>query len=102
MRKQFWKNVVNMTQSKYSFERTELRTIQNMCDGDNEKFLNMLADMIGQRDEKIETLREDLDMVSGSVRQLQQQISDDSWITNPDRMGGSFTAEELDPNRGWK
>lgn len=29
--------------------------------------------------------------------------SDDSWITNPDRMGGGgWTAEELDPNRGWK
>ena len=30
------------------------------------------------------------------------QASDDSWITNPDRMGGGgWTAEELDPNRGW-
>lgn len=78
-----------MTLSKYAFERTELRTIQNMCGGDNEKFLNLLADMIGKRDEKI--------------RQLEQQASDDSWIANPDRMGGGgWTAEELDPDRGWK
>jgi hypothetical protein len=32
-----------------------------------------------------------------------KQASDDSWITNPDRQGGGgWTAEELDPNRGWK
>lgn len=32
-----------------------------------------------------------------------EETSDDSWITNPDRMGGGgWTAEELDPNRGWK
>ena len=46
-----------MTQSKYSFERTELRVIQNMCAGDNELFLNQLADMIGQRDEEIKKLK---------------------------------------------
>jgi hypothetical protein len=28
--------------------------------------------------------------------------NNDSWITNPDRMGGCFTEDELDPNRGWK
>lgn len=36
------------------------------------------------------------------VAELKKQTSDDSWITNPDRMGGSFTADELDPNGGWK
>ena len=25
-----------------------------------------------------------------------------SWRDNPDRMGGGWTADELDPNRGWK
>ena len=25
-----------------------------------------------------------------------------SWVGEVDRQGGSFTAEELDPNRGWK
>jgi vacuolar-type H+-ATPase subunit I/STV1 len=48
-------------------------------------------------------LTADLKEANGRVRQLKQQASDDSWITNPDRMGGGgWTAEELDPNRGWK
>ena len=50
-----------------------------------------------------ELLKADLKEANGRVRQLKQQASDDSWITNPDRMGGGgWTAEELDPNRGWK
>jgi hypothetical protein len=92
-----------MTLSIYSFERTELRTLQNTCEGDNEKFLNLLADIVGGQDEKIEELRRKLGMAEHRVRVLEQQISDDSWITNPDRQGGGgWTAEELDPNRGWK
>jgi hypothetical protein len=72
--------------SKYIFERTELRVIQATCDGDNELFLNTLADMIGKRDEKI--------------TQLEEQINNLNWVANPDRMGGGgFSAEELDPNR---
>ena len=48
-------------------------------------------------------LKADLKEANGRVRQLEQQASDDSWTTNPDRMGGGgWTAEELDPNRGWK
>jgi len=48
-------------------------------------------------------LKEDLKEANGRVRQLEQQASDDSWITNPDRMGGGgWTQDELDPNRGWK
>jgi hypothetical protein len=47
-------------------------------------------------------LKEDLKEANGRVRQLEQQASDNSWITNPDRMGGGgWTADELDPNRGW-
>jgi len=50
-----------------------------------------------------EVLKADLKEANGRVRQLKQQASDDSWITNPDRMGGGgWTEEELDPNRGWK
>lgn len=50
-----------------------------------------------------EVLKADLKEANGRVRQLKQQASDDSWVTNPDRMGGGgWTAEELDPNRGWK
>lgn len=47
-----------MTQSKYSFERTELRVLQNSCEGDNEKFLNLVADIIGRQDEKIRELED--------------------------------------------
>lgn len=47
-----------MTQSKYSFERTELRVLQNTCEGDNEKFLNLVADIIGRQDEKIRELED--------------------------------------------
>jgi cell division septum initiation protein DivIVA len=42
--------------SKYTFERTELRVLQNMCEGDNEKFLNYLADMVGGLTEKNQKL----------------------------------------------
>lgn len=53
--------------------------------------------------EEVEVLKEDLSEANGRVRQLEQQASDDSWITNPDRMGGGgWTQEEMDPNRGWK
>lgn len=76
-----------MTPSKYSFIRTELRVLQNTCEGDNEAFLNALADMFGQREEQIEKLK--------------KQISDDSWGTNPDRMGGCYAEDELKES-GWK
>ena len=46
---------------------------------------------------------DELKRVLQDVEQCAKQASDDSWITNPDRMGGGgWTAEELDPNRGWK
>jgi len=45
----------------------------------------------------------ELKRILQDVEQCAKQASDDSWITNPDRMGGGgWTAEELDPNRGWK
>ena len=45
----------------------------------------------------------ELKRILQDVEQCAKKESDDSWITNPDRMGGGgWTAEELDPNRGWK
>ena len=45
---------------------------------------------------------DELKRVLQDVEVCVTQASDDSWITNPDRMGGGgWTAEELDPNRGW-
>lgn len=56
--------------SKYSFIRTELRVLQNTCDGDNEKFLNLLADSIGKLEEKVEALKTELVM----AKQMQSEI----------------------------
>ena len=45
----------------------------------------------------------ELKRILADVEQCAKQASDDSWITNPDRMGGGgWTQDELDPNRGWK
>lgn len=45
----------------------------------------------------------ELKRILQDVELCAKQASDDSWITNPDRMGGGgWTADELDPNRGWK
>jgi hypothetical protein len=46
---------------------------------------------------------DELKRILKDVEQCAKQASDDSWITNPDRMGGGgWTQDELDPNRGWK
>lgn len=46
---------------------------------------------------------DELKRILQDVEQCAKQASDDSWITNPDRMGGGgWTQDELDPNRGWK
>jgi hypothetical protein len=46
---------------------------------------------------------DELKRILQDVEVCAKQESDDSWITNPDRMGGGgWTADELDPNRGWK
>ena len=47
-----------MTVSKYQFERTELRVLQNQCK-DNEEFLNVIADRIGQLEEEKEKWRDE-------------------------------------------
>ena len=57
------------------------------------------ASIVGMLEVNIAELRR----ILKDVEQCVKQESDDSWITNPDRMGGGgWTAEELDPNRGWK
>ena len=45
------------TRSIYSFERTELRVIQAQCEGDNERFLNIVSNLIGSLNEELNTLR---------------------------------------------
>ena len=91
-----------MTQSKYSFVRTELRVLQNTCNGDNEKFLNLLSDNIGSRDEKIEELKLKLSMAEHRVRVLEQRSAEQSWRDNPDRSGGQFTQDEINRASEWR
>jgi len=54
----------------------------------------------------VEFLKVNIDELKRILQDVEvccKQASDDSWITNPDRMGGGgWTADELDPNRGWK
>jgi len=45
---------------------------------------------------------DELQRILGDVEQCAKQASADSWAGEVDRQGGSFTAEELDPNRGWQ
>ena len=46
-----------MTNSKYTFERTELRVLQNTVD--NETFLNLVSNMIGSINDEIKNLKDD-------------------------------------------
>lgn len=36
------------------------------------------------------------------VKQLEQQLNDASWQTNPDQQGGSFTQGEIDNATAWR
>ena len=57
------------------------------------------AGIVGMLEVNIKELKRILQ----DVEQCVKKEFDDSWITNPDRMGGGgWTTEELDPNRGWK
>jgi hypothetical protein len=58
--------------SNYSFERSELRTIQYMCEGDNERFLNILADMFGKSTAKIETLTNEIHSLEARLVEASQ------------------------------
>ncbi len=60
-----------MTKSIYSFERSELRVMQNMCEGDNEKFLNMLADMVGNLTKKYDEATTALAFAEDRIRVLE-------------------------------
>ena len=58
-------------------------------------------------DEPTETTNRDLtkalDKANARIATLEKENTDMGWQLNPDRMGGGgFTAEEMDPNRGWK
>jgi hypothetical protein len=45
---------------------------------------------------------DELKRILQDVEQCVKQASDDSWITNPDRMGGQFTEEEINRGSEWR
>jgi hypothetical protein len=67
----------------------------------------LLADLKGRRippEVSIHYLEiniNELKRILEDVEQCVKQASDDSWITNPDRMGGCYSEDELRES-GWK
>jgi hypothetical protein len=52
-----------------------------------------------------EFLRSNITELKALLRNIElccQKAADETWISNPDRQGGSFTEYELDSNRGWR
>lgn len=52
----------------HTFERSELRCLQNMCGGDNENFLNYVADMVGKMTKARDQAQHDLAMAEHDIR----------------------------------
>jgi hypothetical protein len=50
----------------------------------------------------IDELKRVLQDIEQCEPSLPGEGNNDSWVGAVDRQGGSFTDEELDPNRGWK
>ena len=44
----------------------------------------------------------ELEYLRRRVKQLEDRLSDLSWKTNPDRMGGSFSQDEIDRANTWR
>jgi hypothetical protein len=44
--------------------------------------------------------------LSGKCQEYRKKVTEletnQSWVTNPDRMGGSFTAEEINESNTWR
>ena len=59
--------------SVYGFERTELRTLQNTCNGDNELFLNLLADMVGNLTKERDDFRDRAHAAEGKLLEIENE-----------------------------
>lgn len=59
--------------SLYSFERSELRTLQNSCDGDNEKFLDLLADIFGILTANVECYRDRAHIAESKLTEIENE-----------------------------
>ena len=86
------------------------RTIAN-----KEQYLQTLQDAVGRTvagETSYLVAQTTSEFLKININELKRMLEDaercvnkeynDSWANNPDRQGGSFTADELDPNRGWK
>ena len=49
----------------------------------------------------LETNLEELNKILADVSKCCEQYDFDSWTTNPDRMGGQYTQEEIDRSDRW-
>lgn len=47
-------------------------------------------------------LYEPLRKLEDELRKAQDKLSEKSWHSNPDRSGGQFAPEELDPANTWR
>ena len=44
----------------------------------------------------------ELEYLRRRVKQLEARLLESSWKTNPDRMGGSFSQDEIDRANTWR
>lgn len=45
---------------------------------------------------------DELQYLRRKVKELEAKLYESSWKTNPDRMGGSFTQDEIDNATAWR
>lgn len=62
-----------------------------------------LCQMLKVNIDELKRILQDVEQCVDQFEKLKKENSDMGWELNPDRSGGGgWTAEELDPNRGWK
>jgi hypothetical protein len=59
-----------VTESKYCFERSELRVMQNTA-ANNEEFLNRVADLVGSLGGKVDDLKMELAVIESKLYSLE-------------------------------
>jgi hypothetical protein len=78
-----------------------LEQYSRALDGDKMLYEQKIA--VGAASEFVKINIAELKRILEDVKQCVKQAADHSWMINPDRMGGGgYSADELDPNRGWK
>lgn len=67
----------------------------------DEVLINERAWYPGKQKTREDLYLETICKLHARVRELEKQVSDQSWIINPDRMGGQFTQQEIDDANRW-